>query len=506
MDSIEDISLSKRDFLKYTTSLLSATVLPFSYQSALAKENWDVIVIGGGTAGLPAAIFAAQRGLKVLIIEKASILGGTLFLSTGQIAGAGTVFQDRKGIKDTPDQHYDDIMRINNGTSDPILTRTLVDHAGPTINWLEKNGYTIFEHHPVKKIAHDPFRTARYQQGPMGGISILNVLKPIVDSEINKGSITVLLETSANDLIQSNNGEITGVIVENNKGDILKYKGRNIILASGGCASNPLLYEELHDVPLYCQMAYPESQGAGLILGQSVGGYLRGGEKYSPLYGMVLSDNKAPSTPFAVAKNVIERLPWEILVNSKGNRFVQEDHKSIDHIEHVIGDQPSHRHWAILDQAMLSQMPHMFYNWKNQRIINESGKQKMFKRADNLRDLAIKTGLHPLNLESTIERYNDNLTNNKMDDFGREHRPLPIKNGPYYSIRMSGWSLCSFAGLGINENFEVIKSSGEPIKNLYAIGEVIGFGATSGNAYVNGMGVTPALTYGRLLGQNISSS
>jgi len=130
----------------------------------------------------------------------------------------------------------------------------------------------------VKKIAHDPFRIPRYQQGPMGGISILNVLKPIVDNEINKGSITVLLETSANDLIQSNSGDITGVIVENNKGDILEYKGQNIILASGGCASNPLLYEELHGVPLYCQMAYPESQGAGLILGQSVGGYLRGGE------------------------------------------------------------------------------------------------------------------------------------------------------------------------------------------------------------------------------------
>ena len=55
----------------------------------------------------------------------------------------------------------------------------------------------------------------------------------------------------------------------------------------------------------------------------------------------------------------------------------------------------------------------------------------------------------------------------------------------------------------VNENFEVIRPSGEPIKNLYAIGEVIGFGATSGNAYVNGMGVTPALTYGRLLGQRI---
>ena len=120
--------------------------------------------------------------------------------------------------------------------------------------------------------------------------------------------------------------------------------------------------------------------------------------------------------PDAVAKNVIERMPWEILVNSKGNRFVQEDHESIDHIEHVIGDQPSHRHWAILAQPMLSQMPDMFYDWKNQRIIDESGKQNMFQKADNIRELALKTGLHPLNLESTIERYNNNLTNNKRDE------------------------------------------------------------------------------------------
>ena len=89
-----------------------------------------------------------------------------------------------------------------------------------------------------------------------------------------------------------------------------------------------------------------------------------------------------------MARNVIERMPWEILVNSKGNRFVQEDHESIDHIEHVIGDQPSHRHWAILDQAMLSQMPDMFYDWKNQRIIDESGKQKMFQKSRQYKGLS----------------------------------------------------------------------------------------------------------------------
>ncbi|HJM08907.1 MAG TPA: FAD-dependent oxidoreductase, partial [Gammaproteobacteria bacterium] len=295
---MSNLQLTKRDFLKYGTSLLTAAALPYPYQAALAKEAWDTIVIGAGTAGIPAAIFAAQRGLKVLVIEKASVIGGTLFVSTGQISGAGTVFQERKGIKDSPDQHYDDIMRLNHNTSDPALTRVLADHAGPTINWLAANGYTIFENHPVKKMAHDAFSVARYQQGPKGatgpwggGLAILNTMKPLFESEVSKGSITILLETSAVDLIQSANADIKGVVTQNNQGKSLEYKSRSVILASGGCASNPRMYEELHGVPLYCQMAYPQSQGAGLILGQSVGGFLRGGEKYSPLYGMILSDD-----------------------------------------------------------------------------------------------------------------------------------------------------------------------------------------------------------------------
>ncbi|GIS41134.1 MAG: hypothetical protein Ct9H90mP13_09800 [Pseudomonadota bacterium] len=54
------------------------------------------------------------------------------------------------------------------------------------------------------------------------------------------------------------------------------------------------MYEELHGVPLYCQMAYPQSQGAGLILGQSVGGYLRVEKNTHPLWHD-FSDDKVPS-------------------------------------------------------------------------------------------------------------------------------------------------------------------------------------------------------------------
>ena len=65
---------------------------------------------------------------------------------------------------------------------------------------------------------------------------------------------------------------------------------------------------------------------------------------------------------------------------------------------------------------------------------------------------------------------------------------------------MQGWTLVSFAGLSVSRNFQVLDPQRKAISNLYAIGEVIGAGATSGAAYTNGMLVTPAITFGRLLG------
>ena len=107
-------------------------------------DQFDVIVIGGGTAGIPCALFAALGGARVLLVEKSPSLGGTLFWSTGQIAGSGTVFQQRLGIEDSPDAHFADCMRINGATADPGLTRLTVDHAGDTINWLAHQGLFLF--------------------------------------------------------------------------------------------------------------------------------------------------------------------------------------------------------------------------------------------------------------------------------------------------------------------------------------------------------------------------
>lgn len=487
--------------------LAAAAALPL-WPAMLARGNpetrYDVIVIGGGTAGIPCALFAAMGGARVLLIEKSPALGGTLFWSTGQIAGSGTVFQERLGITDTPQAHFEDCMRINHATADAALTRLTVEHAGETINWLADHGFEVMDGHPVTGIGHDHFTTRRYQQGVRSGLSILDAFLPSFNAMAADGKITVLTGTTAANLIQARDGRITGVTAAG-PGGVQDILGSNVVIAAGGCAANARLFEELHGVPLYAKTAYPTSQGDGLLLGLSAGGTIVGGDKYACLPGLIPDAFQYPCQMFAYAPlNPATRMPWEILVNARGERFVQEDHSSVHHIERGVFQQPAHRHWAIFDAAMLERSEPIIPKWSRERLAQEHKTNAMFHSAMSIEALALKAGLNPLALQRTVGDYNERLQEGRADTFGREARPASLSTPPYYSIAMQGWTLVSFAGLKVNANLQVQREGGAVIPNLYAIGEVIGAGATSGAAYTNGMLVTPAITFGRLLGTRLA--
>ena len=99
-------------------------------------DEWDVIVVGAGTAGIPTAIFAGQRGARVLLVEADDKIGGTLHWSTGQMTAAGTKLQKKLGIDDHPDWHYADCHRISGGTVHPVLGRLAIDNAADSFDWL----------------------------------------------------------------------------------------------------------------------------------------------------------------------------------------------------------------------------------------------------------------------------------------------------------------------------------------------------------------------------------
>ena len=132
-------------------------------------DSWDVIIVGAGSTGLPAAIFAAQRGGRVLHLEADSRVGGTLHWSSGQIAAAGTRLQKRLGIEDSAEAHYADAQRITNNTIDPVLGKLAIDNAADTIDWLEDIGFEFAAEAPQAGVVHEPYTVRRYYWGKQPG-------------------------------------------------------------------------------------------------------------------------------------------------------------------------------------------------------------------------------------------------------------------------------------------------------------------------------------------------
>lgn len=498
-------TMSKRAFLAGTAATAVLSAQSFGSRQAMAQNaEWDLIVVGGGTAGMPAALFAAERGARVLIVDAAPQLGGTMDRSTGQVAAAGTVWQKEQGIEDSPDAHYADVMRINRNTSDPVLTRLLVDNAADTLNWFAARGFTVRDNHPVMGGGHEPFTTRRYQWNEDGAKAFQNIMDPMIEKAQADGRIKVLLSTSAVDLVQDDTGAVRGVVTENDSGERMDFRSKFVLLTSGGCMSNPRMFEDLHGVPLFCEIAYPYSQGQGITLGLGAGGYVRGGDKYATLFGTILESDFFPAPSIGgLSLSPQRRPPWEVFVNVHGKRFVREDHPSVAHREYTLGKQPGHRHWAIFNEEILDTAPPLIPRWSREKLDDAFIDHPMFAKAETLGELGVKAGINPYNLEREIAGYNDGIMYDRPDAMGREHRPLVLSKGPFYAVRMQGWNVMSYAGLGVDGQLRVTRSDGTPIPNLYAAGEVTGNATTSGNALTNGMGVTPALTFGRLLGQKM---
>ena len=468
-----------------------------------AAEAWDLIIVGGGTAGLPAAIFGARRGAKVLIIEASLQIGGTLFLSTGQMSAAGTRLQKEKGIQDSAQLHFDDVLRISRRTVRPELVRLAVDNAATTFDWLMENGLKPLPEHPILGAAHEPYSERRYAWGPEGGMSILEAIEPLVLAEEKKGSLTIKRGLRARELLQRG-GAVVGVRAEIDSGQMLDFEGRTVLLASGGYASNPKMFYDLSGYKQYGNASYPYSQGDGYTMALAVGGFTRGKENYicgSPRIMASTDEPAVPETRWILFPE--RRQPWEIQVNARGQRYVAEDNPSVDEREKALVQQHDMRTWLVFDQAIFDAAPLGIEGWDKTRLIEAFKSHPVFYKADTLAELAAKSGVDAAGLQATVARYNSAQAKGVDTDFARKHMPLPIQKAPFYAVRQQGMSVSSTVGIGVDEKLRVIRSGGMPINGLYAAGEILGSGQLMGKSAVGGMMVTPALTFGRLLGQSM---
>lgn len=471
---------------------------------AAASPRWDIAIVGAGTAGIPAAVFASRRGASVLLVDAAEQTGGTLHLAAGQISAAGTSLQARLGISDSPDRHFEDVMRLSRGLADPELVRLAVDHAPATVDWLLARGLTPLADHPVSgdSPGRPGYSVPRYLWGANEGRDILAVLHGELAPELTAGRIALQLGTRVTGLLSSDDGRVEGLRAATPEGP-RAWRARHVLLTSGGYAMNPALFEQLVGQPAYTAESYPHSQGDGLRLASSVGGWLRGQQLHRPGTGSILTADRFGAQVYARFNTLpARRLPWEIWVDIDGRRFIREDEPEDNVRARALARLPRLRYAIVFDRRVLETAPVGIPGWTREQLLAHFDQHPMFASAETPEALALKLGIDPDGLVASLAQYNDAVVSGR-DPLGREHLPLVLDCPPYYGIVHLGSSATSSTGVAVDGSLRVLRGDGTPVPGLYAAGEVLGSGVMVGDAFVPGMLITPAMSFGRLLGQTL---
>ena len=475
----------------------------------------DIVIVGAGTAGIPCAVEAARGGARVVVVEKDTRIGGTLWLTGGHLSGAGSRRQRALGIEDSPDDHAADVGRISRGTADPGLVRLAVDEAPRTLDWLEDLGVRFEADTPRVIYGHEAYAAPRTTWAEGTGAEMLEAMRPLWDAEVEAGRVVPLLgHTLADLLVEPSEGDgaagrrVVGVRAEGPEGPV-EVRAPHVVIATGGYASNADFFAEV--TPGGAELvstAHANAQGDGIRAGVRAGGAFRGGEHYLPSWGGIElepgSGRASYHDAWAMIFTAVYRAPREIVVNQRGERFVREDEPSSDARERALLRQPGHRLWLVFDEAALEDGPPLVKQWAHGTLRGHAEAGQFAWRAETVRDLAEAAGVDPDGLAATVERYNGFVAAGRDADLGREAPDYPVATPPYYAVAARATSLISFGGLHVDRQLRVLGGDGAPVPGLYAIGEAIGAGATSGNAFCSGMLLTPALSFGRILGHRLA--
>lgn len=490
--------------------------------AALAKPEsapvYDLLIVGAGTAGIPCAIAAAEAGAKVLVLEKSDRVGGTLHVSGGHLSAGGTKHQAAHGIQDSPEAHFADVMRISKNTAPENLVRLAVDAAPKTVDWLDSLGFEFAPESPRIVYGHVPYTVARTQYGKDAGNSILKALLPSWEKQVEAGTIQVLLNHELTGFLKEKN-KIVGVKARNGvvalpfddgenimaktkapSGGIQEFRARNVVLATGGYAANARFFAEKHPkLSRLISTAAPTSTGEGIALAERAGAQFCNADTHiSSLGGIELDPGSGHAdfwTAWAQTFTTSYRPAREVYVNARAERFMDETAPDPDYRERAVSGQPGAKFFAIFDETTLN-APGLTLVPKltPEQIRAEANRGKFFWVADSLENLARKTNLNPAVLTKT------------MAEFNASKRGYTVETGPFYALLTYATALISFGGLKVNDQLQVLDRRDQPIPGLYAAGEVLGAGATTGNAFCGGMLVTPAISFGRILGQRLGMS
>ena len=455
---------------------------------------FDLLIVGAGNAGMPAAIEAADLGARVMLVDKNPFTGGMLNISGGHISGANSKLQIRKGVDDSPQAHYRDAIRMGKYANNSELLKVAVENAGPMIDWLEDIGVTFTPESPFFEDDHDHYSSKRTYMGPEYARSLLWPLRTELDKRIDRGDVSLRLNTTATSLITDEHDRITGVVVEDESGRKARLLAKAVLLTTGGYGASESLKKKYNPgVAASKVICMPHATGDGIVMAAQIGANLTSMDHLVAHPGAV----EGGSGRLRHAPRFLTDGIW---VNKQGKRFVNE-HGDPDKRDAAFLEQPEFGFYYILDQGVVDQQRLGVIGWDNGKLRSHliSG---IVKKATSVSALARKIGVGSKQLTKTLDAFNASVSSGSDDEFGRQQLNRALVAGPYYAIPITGSILITHGGVSVNHLSQVVDRNQRAIAGLYAAGETLGVGQMMGRAVLSGMSVGPAITLGRIAARN----
>lgn len=450
------------------------------------EQTYDVVIIGGGGAGLTAAIEAKNAGASVVLLEKMSFVGGNTLISGAELAASGNWLQKEEGIKDSIERHFEDTMKGGDYKNDEKLVRKLVTNALQTAEWLRDYVGVEFEDHLFLFGGH----TAKRSLVPKGasGVELVKKLKAKADEL----QIPIELSTRAIELITDENKKVVGVKAQNKaEQELTFHANKSVIIATGGFGANVEMRTRFN--PKYddkfLTTNHPGATGDGLTMAEAIGAklfeteYIQTYPICDPLSGRLLYVDDA-------------RFISTIIINKEGKRFVEELGRR-DEISEGIASQTGACAYELWDQN-ITEISKIKENHKAE--MDYLYKNNLLAKVDSIKEAAEFFDIDVDEFEKTVTRYNEFAKNGKDEDFNKRGTIIPMEQPPYYILKAVPAIHHTMGGIKIDEDAHVLSQDGTIIEGLYAAGEVTG--GVHGTNRLGSNAIADITVFGRIAGKN----
>ncbi|MBQ7826278.1 MAG: FAD-binding protein [Clostridia bacterium] len=479
VDSVAGATITSDAFKAAMTTALEAAGADMAAMTAavvkgeLVEEvlDTDVVVLGGGAAGLTAGIKAIQGGAKVILLEKTGMTGGASAMAGAGTKATGSKWSIESGSTETAEDFIKQITENGPHKNHMPTVENFARTLGTAFDWL------VAEDGAAVPYVRKDGPSASFSGDGRGAGVVKNLT-----AKFEELGGTLLLSTPGTELI-IDNGAVVGVKAEGN-GKAYTINAKKVILATGGYGANDELVPDEYKKFVYAGHAgatgdaikMVEPLNADLISMELINTQPNSMIKPS---GLGQYCNPGVSKAYAAGG---------FMVTQDGVRFVNEVANAWD----IMGEMKKNDFQVlVMDQAAFDgfnagMTGSKIYSMEDvaEWLKDDYVGQPVLKTAATLDELAAKLGVPADAVKAAAAKFNEVAAAQGTDEFGRTIKTAQSEEGPYYAMQMHIRYYASLGGLHVNDDMQVLNTNQEAIPNLYAAGEVIG--GHQGDVYMGG--------------------